>query len=103
MFSPGQGVTYLDSATYGLPPTPTIEAMRVALDAWQAGTADWVADWDRPAEAARAFFAALVGTTPDRVALLPALSVGVGLVAERLGPQDEVVASWPSERTAWPS
>jgi selenocysteine lyase/cysteine desulfurase len=84
-------VTYLDSATYGLPPEPTLQVMRDALDAWQAGTADWVADWDRPVEAARASFAELVGTTPERVALLPAVSVGVGYVAARLGPADEVV------------
>jgi selenocysteine lyase/cysteine desulfurase len=65
--------------------------MHAALDAWQAGTADWIADWDRPAEAARASFAALVGTTGERVALLPALSVGIGYVAAGLGLSDEVV------------
>lgn len=91
LFAPRMGLTYLDSATYGLPPEPTVAAMRGALDAWQAGTADWIADWDRPAEAARATFASLVGATPDRVALLPAVSVGVGLVAATLGPGDEVV------------
>jgi selenocysteine lyase/cysteine desulfurase len=91
LFSPMPGVAYLDSATYGLPPAPTVAAMRAALEAWQAGTADWIADWDRPAEAARASFAALVGTTAERVALLPAVSVGVGYVAAALGPGDEVV------------
>jgi kynureninase len=62
-----------------------------AIDAWQAGTADWIVDWDRPAEAARASFAALVGSTVGRVALLPALSVGVGYVATGLGSGDQVV------------
>ena len=56
-------MAYLDSATYGLPPEPTIRAMRRALDAWQTGTADWQADWDRPAEAARASFAQLIGSS----------------------------------------
>lgn len=91
LFSPAPGVAYLDTATYGLPPEPTVRAIRTALDAWQAGTADWIADWDRPAEAARASFAALVGAGQERVALLPALSVGVGYVAAGLGPADEVV------------
>ena len=47
-------ITYLDAATYGLPPRSTIAAMREALDAWAGGTADWVEDWDRPAEETRA-------------------------------------------------
>ena len=67
LFSPEPGIAYLDSATYGLPPEPTIRAMRTAIDGWQSGTADWQADWDRPAEAARSSFAHLIGTTPDRV------------------------------------
>jgi len=53
LFSPTPGVAYLDSATYGLPPEPTTRAMSTALDAWRSGSADWVADWDRPAEDAR--------------------------------------------------
>ena len=91
LFSPEPGIAYLDSATYGLPPEPTIRAMRTAIDGWQSGTADWQADWDRPAEAARSSFAHLIGTTPDRVSLQPAASVGVGLIAAALGPDDEVV------------
>jgi selenocysteine lyase/cysteine desulfurase len=90
-FAPKPGSTYLDWATYGLPPEPTVRAMRAALDAWQAGTADWIADWDRPAEGARATFGRLVGTGPERVALLPAVSVGAGLIAATLGPADRVV------------
>ncbi len=91
LFDPAPGIAYLDSATYGLPPRPTIAAMRRALDAWQAGTGEWTEDWDRPAERARASFAALAGSSPDRIALLPAVSVGVALVAAGLGPGDEVV------------
>src|SRR5207342_2667198 len=34
---------------------------------------------------------ALIGSTPDRIALLPAVSVGVALVAAGLRPGDEVV------------
>ena len=60
-FTPAPGIAYLDSATYGLPPEPTVRAIRAALEAWQAGTADWIVDWDRPAEAARSSFANLIG------------------------------------------
>ncbi len=90
-FSPRPGIAYLDSATYGLPPAATVLAMRTALDHWADGTAEWIPDWDRPAEAARASFARLVGTDPALVTLLPAVSVGVGLVAAELGPDDEVI------------
>ncbi len=92
-FSPAEGVAFLDSATYGLPSAATLAAMRRALDAWEAGTADWIEDWDRRGDDARAAFARLVGTTADRVALLPAASVGVGLVAATLGPGDEIVVA----------
>ncbi len=91
LFSPAPGIAYLDSATYGLAPEPTILAMRTALDAWQAGTAEWITDWDRPAEAARTSFAHLIGTAPELVSLQPAASVGVGLIAADLGPGDEII------------
>lgn len=91
LFSSAPGIAYLDAATFGLAPDPTIRAMRAALDAWQAGTAHWIEDWDRPAEAARSSFAALIGSVPGRVALLPAASVAVGYVAAGLGSGDEVV------------
>jgi len=83
--------TYLDAATYGLPPRATVEAMQRALTAWSSGSADWVTDWDRPAEATRAAFADLAGVPASTVALHPAVSVGVGMVAATLGPGDEVL------------
>jgi selenocysteine lyase/cysteine desulfurase len=90
-FDIAPGITYLDAATYGLPPRATSAALREALDAWAAGTADWITDWDRPAEETRADFARLVGVPESSVALLPAVSVGVGWVASTLRPGDEVV------------
>jgi selenocysteine lyase/cysteine desulfurase len=91
LFSPEPGTTYLDSATYGLPPEPTLRVMREALDAWNAGSANWIEDWDKVGERGRAAFAALLGIDPGRVALLPATSVGVGLVAAELTAADDVV------------
>jgi selenocysteine lyase/cysteine desulfurase len=90
MFKPDPGLTYLDAATYGLPPEPTIRAMRQAEDAWQAGTGVWV-DWDREAERARAAFGRLIGAPAARVALMPSVSVGVGLVVAALQAGDRVV------------
>src|SRR4051812_23728401 len=90
MFHPAEGLTYLDTATYGLPPDPTLWAMREATDAWQAGTGVWV-DWDREAERARTAFGRLIGAPSSRVALMPSVSVGVGLVAADLKPGDRVV------------
>jgi selenocysteine lyase/cysteine desulfurase len=95
LFAPANGVAYMDTATYGLPPEPTVRAMREGLERWQAGSAEWVADWDRPAEAARGSFASIVGVAAADVAFLPSVSVGVGLVAATLGPDDEIVV--PSE------
>lgn len=92
MFHPAAGLTYLDTATYGLPPEPTIRVLREALDEWQAGTAGWV-EWDRQSERARAAFARLVGAPPSRVALLPSVSVGVGMVASDLQRGERVVVA----------
>jgi selenocysteine lyase/cysteine desulfurase len=90
-FAPARGRIYLDAATYGLPPTDTILAMRRALRQWQSGTGHWIDDFDTAADPARVSFAQLIGASPDEVATIPAVSVGVGLVAQALQPGDEVV------------
>jgi selenocysteine lyase/cysteine desulfurase len=91
LFEPAAGLAYLDAATYGLPPTPTFQAMERALKAWRAGTGRWVDDWDRPTDSARGGFAALIGAEAGDIALIPSASVGMGLVANALGPGDVVV------------
>lgn len=90
-FQPGQGITYLDTATYGLPPRATVETMQRAILAWQAGTGDWLSDWDEPSDEAPRAFASLIGAPANTIATIPAASVGTGLVAGALGPGDEVV------------
>lgn len=92
MFHPDPGLTYLDTATYGLPPESTIRVMRDAEDAWQDGTGVWV-EWDRQAERARRAFGRLIGASSARIALMPGVSVGVGLVAANLRPGDRVVVA----------
>src|SRR5689334_14368635 len=91
LFAPQPGLTYLDSATYGLPPRPTIEVMQRALERWQHGAADWVTEWDMRGEACRSAFARLLDVPTDEIALIPSASVGVGLVAATLTDDDHVV------------
>ncbi len=90
-FRPADGITYLDTATYGLPPQATVDAIHRAELAWQAGTADWQRDWDAPTDAAARDFARLIGAPAGTIATIPASSVGTGLVAGMLGEGDEVV------------
>lgn len=91
LFEPADSLTYLDAATYGLPPRPTVAAMSAALAAWQRGTARWIDDWDRPAEAARGLFAELIGASAEEIALIPTVSIGTGLVANSLSPGNVVL------------
>ena len=73
-------VTYLNTATLGLPPRRGLAAVSAALDEWHAGTAD-PATYDQPLEAARRDYAALVGVAPTSVAVGSQVSVFAGLVA----------------------
>jgi selenocysteine lyase/cysteine desulfurase len=84
LFEPAPGIAYLDAATYGLPPTSSVNALTHALRRWQTGEADWVGEWDRKGESCRSHFATLIGGTAKDVALVPTASVGVGLVAASL-------------------
>jgi hypothetical protein len=91
LFKSAPGTIYLDTATYGLPPQPTVDALNEAIAAWQAGSASWRVDWDEPADECRASFASLVGAKESEVARIPAAAVGMGLVAASLKSGDEVV------------
>jgi selenocysteine lyase/cysteine desulfurase len=90
-FAPAPGQAYLDAATYGLPPASAARAMADALDMWRTGTARWIEDWDRPSDAARGHFATLIGAQAGDIALIPAVSIGTGLVARSLTRDDVVV------------
>ncbi len=91
LFEPAPGIAYLDAATYGLPPAPSVNALTHALRRWQSGEADWVAEWDHQGESCRSHFATLIGASAAEVALIPTASVGVGLVAAALPEGVEVV------------
>jgi selenocysteine lyase/cysteine desulfurase len=91
LFTPAPGLVYLDAATFGLPPRPSVEALTRALARWQSGEADWVEEWDRTGEACRRHFATLIGGDVAEVALVPTASAGVGLAAASLPAGIEVV------------
>jgi selenocysteine lyase/cysteine desulfurase len=71
---------YLNTATYGLPPTPAWDAMHEALADWRGGRTSFE-HWDDAVEAARATFARLAGVPPGHVAVGATVSGLVGLVA----------------------
>jgi selenocysteine lyase/cysteine desulfurase len=74
---------YLDTASLGVPPVETVDAMREALAAWAAGRAR-PQDYDPLVVAARAAFADLVGVAPDEVCVGSQVSALAGLVAASL-------------------
>lgn len=74
---------WLNTATYGLPPTPAWDALQNALDAWRHGRHSWE-PWDESVGRSRAAFARLVGVDPSTVAVGGSVSALVGLVAAAL-------------------
>jgi selenocysteine lyase/cysteine desulfurase len=85
-------VTYLDTATLGLPPRRTVAAVQAALDAWRRGTADAVA-FDEAVESSRRAYARFVGVDPSWVAIGAQVSAAVGLVAASLPAGSEVLTA----------
>jgi selenocysteine lyase/cysteine desulfurase len=83
-------VTYLDTATLGLPPRRSLAALRRAVDSWAAGRVS-APDYDVPLAAARRSYAALLGVDPGRVAVGNQVSVFAGLVAANLPDRSEVL------------
>jgi selenocysteine lyase/cysteine desulfurase len=75
--------TYLNTASYGLPPTPAWDALQQALGDWRDGRTSWE-HWQAETDAARAIFARLVGTEHEQVAVAANVSTLVGLVAASL-------------------
>ena len=72
--------TYLNTASYGLPPKPAWDALQAALADWQGGRTSWE-HWGVPGEEARASFARLVGVPVETVAIGANVSTLIGLVA----------------------
>jgi selenocysteine lyase/cysteine desulfurase len=78
LFSPE--TTYLNTASYGLPPRPAFEALQAAADEWRHGRNDW-SPWDRTVGEARACWARLHGVPASWVAVGNQVSSFAGVVA----------------------
>ena len=72
--------TYLNTASYGLPPGPAWDGLQAALADWRGGRTSWE-HWGAPGEEARASFARLVGVPVETVAIGPNVSTFVGHIA----------------------
>lgn len=75
--------TYVNTASYGLPPARAWTALQDALADWRGGRTSWE-PWTESTEAARASFARLVGVPVARVAVGATVSGLVGLIAASL-------------------
>jgi selenocysteine lyase/cysteine desulfurase len=85
-------VIFLNTATMGLPPRRTVEALEEALAPWTAGRADAVA-YDIPVAGARRSYAGLVGVDETLVAVGGNVSVFAGLIAASLPDDAEVITA----------
>jgi selenocysteine lyase/cysteine desulfurase len=83
--------TYLNTASYGLPPRPAWEELQAALEDWRGGRTSWE-HWGVPGEDARASFARLVGVPVESVAIAANVSTLVGLVAASIPDGSRVLA-----------
>jgi selenocysteine lyase/cysteine desulfurase len=91
-------VTYLNTATMGLPPRSALAALQLALDEWRDGVVDAPA-YDATVARARGHFAALVGVPDSWVAVGHQASPFVGLVATSV-PDGAEVLTVPREFTS---
>jgi selenocysteine lyase/cysteine desulfurase len=83
--------TYLNTASYGLPPRLAWEALQRALEDWRGGRTTWE-PWGESTEAARSEFARMVSVPRERVAIGANVSALAGLVAAALPDGARVVA-----------
>jgi selenocysteine lyase/cysteine desulfurase len=83
-------VVYLNTASLGLPPRRSLQALQRVLEEWRAGTASPPA-YDAPLAAARTSYASLVGVDVSRVAVGSQVSTFAGLVAAALPAGSEVL------------
>lgn len=88
---PGLRPGYLDTASYGLPPVATVNALRTALDSWSAGTADWASEWDASGDRCRELVSPMLGLPPSEIALQPAVSVGAAIALSAIRSGDEIL------------
>jgi selenocysteine lyase/cysteine desulfurase len=93
---------YVNTASYGLPPTPAWEEFQSVLEDWRGGRTSWEG-WGDYTESARASFARMVGVPLDWVAIGANTSTMVGLMAASLPDGARVVSAEPEFTSLlWP-
>jgi selenocysteine lyase/cysteine desulfurase len=93
---------YLNTASYGLPPTPAWDALQAVLADWRGGRTSWEG-WGDSTESARASFARLLGVPTEWIAIGANTSSMVGLVAASLPDGARVVSTEPEFTSLlWP-
>ena len=93
---------YLNTASYGLPPTPAWEEFQSVLEDWRGGRTSWEG-WGGYTESARASFARMVGVPVDWVAIGANTSTMVGLMAASLPDRARVLSVEPEFTSLlWP-
>jgi selenocysteine lyase/cysteine desulfurase len=83
--------TYLNTASYGLPPQPAWDALQAALEDWHGGRTSWE-HWGMPGEEARASYARLVGAPIETVAIGGNVSTLLAMVAASVPEGSRVLA-----------
>lgn len=81
LFSPELG--WLNTASYGLPPTAAWDALQAALGDWRAGRTTWE-PWGDAVATARDTFARLVGAAPSNVSIGAQVSQLIAPIASSL-------------------
>ena len=93
---------YLNTASYGLPPTPAWDALQAVLEDWRGGRTTWEG-WGESTESARASFARMVGVPADWIAAGANTSAMVGFAAASLPDGARVVSTDPEFTSLlWP-
>src|ERR1035437_194352 len=81
---------YLDTASYGLPPRPVIDAMERMINDWRAGRTSFE-PWQLATANARSAFARLVHVAVADVAVGATVSAQLGVIASALPDDANVV------------
>lgn len=84
--------TYLNTATLGLPPRRSWDALQAALATWRTGAADPL-DYDRALASARHSYARMVGVDSTHVGVGSQVSAFAGVIAASLPDGAEVLTA----------
>jgi selenocysteine lyase/cysteine desulfurase len=86
--------TYLNTASFGLPPDPAYEALTTAQEDWRHGRVSWE-HWTAVTDRARAEFATLVRVRPEHIAVGATVSGLIAQVAAAVPDGSNVIAPEP--------